>query len=186
VIDPAPTPPRPDRGIARSLLDAVHICTQPSLTAGLFVGGSLEAWAFQKLSADRRPGVELSAKRSPGIHPFWGIAERELFSATLDFDRRGRLFNEEQSHYPRTAKLDKRRNMDAEKHGDQTLASRDRFRTGPGISFRPRESLRIVHLFANEAAQATDRSGPSGLDKPIAQPACHSSSKRSRNVGLPR
>jgi hypothetical protein len=90
---------------------------------------------------------------------------RELFSATPDFERRGHLFNEEQSHDPRTKKLDKRRNMDAEKHGDQTPASRNRFQTGPGMSFRPREGLRIVHLFANEAAQATNRSGASGLDK---------------------
>jgi len=77
--------------------------------------------------------------------------------------------------------------MDAEKHGDQTLASRDRFRTGPGISFRPREGLRIVHLFANEAAQATDRSGTSGLDKPArsdrpSRSHFLSSSKRSRDV----
>ena len=37
-----------------------------------------------------------------------------------------------------------------------TLPLALRVRLQPGISFRPREGLRIVHLFANEAAQATD------------------------------
>jgi hypothetical protein len=120
------------------------------------------------------------------IHPFWGIAERDLFSATPDFQRPG-LCSMKNNHMTQ-----ERRSWTNEdiwtlksmptKHPPAEIASE----LGRGLASVRAKAYENVHLFAKEAAQATDRSGASRLDMPSGGPRrshqFRSARKRSRNV----